>query len=314
MKLVDLFGGPTVKRTKGAVVAFVLAIGFAASMALAQATAEPKPINLWPGTAPGEKGGIGLEHDTTKNDPPGKRVIRLGFVSVPTLTVFRPTENANGAAVIVCPGGGYSILAYDLEGTEICKWLNSVGVTGVLLKYRVPSRVGLSKHQAAFQDAQRTIALVREHAREWEIDPRRLGILGFSAGGHLAAFTSTNYEKRSYDKVDSADEQSLRPDFTVLIYPAYLSTAKGEIQLVDEMPVNKHTPPAFLVMAEDDPLGPQNAMAYFDALAKAKVRAELHVYPSGGHGYGLRPSPNQVTTWPERAADWMKSEGLLSQK
>jgi len=282
-------------------------------MALSQ-TAEPKPINLWPGIAPGEKGDIGPEHDTTKNDPPGKRVIRLGFVSVPTLTVFRATENANGAAVIVCPGGGYSILAYDLEGTEICKWLNSVGVTGVLLKYRVPSRQGLPKHEAAFQDAQRTIALVREHAREWEIDPRRVGILGFSAGGHLAAFTSTNYEKRSYDKVDSADEQSLRPDFTVLIYPAYLSTAKGEIKLVDELPVNKHTPPAFLVMAEDDPLGPQNAMAYFDALAKAKVRAELHVYPSGGHGYGLRPSANQVTTWPERAADWMKSEGWLSQK
>ena len=161
-------------RTARWVCAFLLVAGCAASTALSQVAAEPKPMNLWPGTAPGEKGDIGPEHDTTKADPkitPDKYVIRLGDVSVPQLTVFKPAANANGAAVIVCPGGGYSILAYNLEGTEICNWLNSVGVTGVLLKYRVPSRKGLPKHEAAMQDVQRTIALVREHAKEWEIDP-----------------------------------------------------------------------------------------------------------------------------------------------
>jgi acetyl esterase/lipase len=306
-----------VNRTVRQLCAFLLVVGCATSMAFSEVAADLKPMNLWPAAAPGEKGDIGPEHDTTKPDPkitPDKYVIRLGDVSVPTLTVFRPAENANGAAVIVCPGGGYSILAYNLEGTEICHWLNSVGVTGVLLKYRVPSRHGLSKHAAAFQDAQRTIALVREHAKEWEIDPSRVGILGFSAGGHLAAVTSTNFDKRSYEKVDAADEQSLKPDFTVLIYPAYLSAHKGEIQLSDELTVTAHTPPAFVVMAQDDPLGPQNAMAYFDALTKAKVKAELHVYPTGGHGYGLRPSANEVTTWPARAADWMKSQGFLKTK
>ena len=297
--------------------ALLIALGCVTTSAFAQVAAEPKPMNLWPAAAPGEKGDIGQEHDTTKVDdktPAEKYIIRLGNVSVPTLTVFKPAEKSNGAAVIVCPGGAYSILAYDLEGTEICHWLNSVGVTGVLLKYRVPSRHGLPKHLAAFQDAQRTISLVREHAKEWEIDPSRLGILGFSAGGHLAAFSSTNFEKRSYQKVDAADEQSVRPDFTVLIYPAYLSASKGEIKLAEELPVDSHTPPAFIVMTEDDPLGPQNAMAYFDALSKAKVPAELHIYPSGGHGYGLRPSAHQVTTWPARAADWMKSQGFVTLK
>ena len=242
-----------------------------------------------------------------------KDVIRLANVSKPTITVFRPAADKNtGAAVVVCPGGGYSILAYDLEGTEVCQWLNSIGVTGVLLKYRVPVRAGRERYAAPLQDAQRAIGMVRSRAKEWGIDPKRIGILGFSAGGHLAAVASTNYGERTYPTVDAADAESCRPDFTILIYPAYLA-AKGEpTKLAPEVKVAADTPPAFIAMTEDD--AAENAIAYLMALRHAKVPAELHLYPKGGHGYGLRPSPNEVSHWPDRAAEWMKASGLLTAK
>ncbi|HVV72738.1 MAG TPA: alpha/beta hydrolase, partial [Verrucomicrobiae bacterium] len=182
------------------------------------AAGDPQVLPLWPGTVPGEKGAIGEERDmTTAKDGlvGGKPVIRLGNVTAPTLSVYRPdSAKANGTAVIVCPGGGYHILAMDLEGTEVCEWLNSIGVTGILLKYRVPSRDGLAKHTAALQDAQRAVGVVRSHAKDWNVEPNKIGILGFSAGGHLAALASSDFASRTYPAQDAADALSCRPDFT----------------------------------------------------------------------------------------------------
>jgi acetyl esterase/lipase len=274
-------------------------------------------IALWPGTAPGEKGDIGEEKDTSPHDPnakPGTKVIRLGNVSKPTITIFRPpADKDTGAAVIVCPGGGYSILAYDLEGTEVCDWLNSIGVTGVLLKYRVPGRGG-QRYTAPLQDAQRAIGLVRSRAKSWGIDPKRIGILGFSAGGHLSATASNTFDTRTYPAIDDADKESCRPDFTILIYPAYLTAKDDSTKLAPEIKVTAETPPAFVVMTEDDPVHVENAYAYGLALKNANVPTEVHIYPKGHHGYGLRPSPNGVSHWPDRAAEWLKEQGWLAKR
>ncbi len=278
--------------------------------------AERPVIALWPDVAPGEKGAIGPEKDETVHKPDAKprtEVIRLGNVSKPTITIFRPAEKANGAAAIVCPGGGYSILAYDLEGTEVCEWLNSIGVTGVLLKYRVPGR-GESRHSASLQDAQRAMGLVRSRAKEWNLDPKRIGILGFSAGGHLAAAASNTFQSRTYPPIDDADRVSCRPDFTILIYPAYLADHENVAKLNPELKVTGETPPAFVTMTADDPVHVENAYAYALALKNAKVSAELHIYPTGGHGYGLRPSQNVVSHWPDRAAEWLAAQGWLRAK
>lgn len=278
--------------------------------------AEPAiELPLWPGMAPGDKGDLGPERDQTKatdNLVAGKKLIRLGDVSKPSIAVYQPpADKKTGTAVIVCPGGGYQILAMDLEGTEVCEWLNSIGVTGVLLKYRVPKRPGLEKHTAALQDARRAIGLVRRHAADWGIETNRIGILGFSAGGHLAALASNQYDSRTYPTVDDADALSCRPDFNVLIYPAYLTLKDQGDRIAPEFNLTSNTPPTFIAMAEDDPIRAETALFYAAGLRKAKVPFELHVYPTGGHGYGLRPTKDLVTTWPQRAADWMRSRGLL---
>jgi acetyl esterase/lipase len=290
-----------------------------AGLVLAVATlnaGEPyKTLPLWPGAAPGEKGALGPEADTTKptdNLIAGKSLIRLGNVSAPTLAIYRPPDGrTNGTAVVVCPGGGYHILAMDLEGTEVCEWLNTIGVTGILLKYRVPTRPGLEKHTAAFQDAQRALGLVRSRAAEFGINPQRIGVLGFSAGGHLAALASTAPEPRSYPAVDAADAVSCRPDFTVLIYPAYLTVKENGDSISPELKLSASTPPTFMAIAQDDPVRVETALYYAAALQKLKVPFELHIYPTGGHGYGLRPAKDFVTTWPQRTADWMKAQGWL---
>lgn len=278
--------------------------------------APAQVLELWPKGAPGEKGTIGEEVDTTKPTDgliAGKRLIRLGNVSKPTLALYKPAPDKDtGAAVLVCPGGGYHILAMDLEGTEVCEWLNSIGVTGVLLKYRVPKRPDMEKHAAPLQDAQRALGLIRQKAPELGINPQKIGVLGFSAGGHLAAALSTNYEKRNYDTLDAADSVSCRPDFTVLIYPAYLTVKEQNDKVSPELTITTNTPPAFLAMAADDPVRIENVLFYSLALKNQKVPAELHVYPTGGHGYGLRPTEELVTTWPKRVEDWMRSQGLVS--
>jgi acetyl esterase/lipase len=288
----------------------------AGAASVASAAVERPIISLWPGKAPGETNAIGEEKDMTKatdNLIAGKPLIRLGNVSTPTLTVYRaPETNNTGAAVIVFPGGGYHILALDLEGTEVCEWLNSMGVNAVLLKYRVPKRAGLEKHAAALQDAQRSVGLVRSRASELGIDPKRIGVLGFSAGGHLAAALSASAEKRTYASIDDADQVSCRPDFSVLIYPAYLTLKDQNDQINPETAVSSNTPPTFIAMTQDDPVRVETGLFYSAALKKAGVPFELHIYPKGGHGYGLRRTDNPVTAWSDRAADWMRSQKLLS--
>jgi acetyl esterase/lipase len=273
-------------------------------------------IPLWPGVAPGDKEDIGQEHDTTKptdNLIAGKPVIRLGNVSKPTISIFPAPANHNtGTAVMVCPGGGYFILAMDLEGTEVCDWLNSIGVTAVLLKYRVPSRRGQENQFPPLQDAQRALGLIRSRAGALRIDPARIGVLGFSAGGHLAALLGNQSDQRAYPPVDAADKTNCRPDFTILVYPGGLTPKDHNDTLAPEISPGTNTPPAFLAMAQDDPVRVENVLTYAAALRKVKVPFELHVYPSGGHGYGLRPSKDLVTTWPQRAADWMRSQGWLN--
>ncbi len=295
-------------------VVLLVAVQLVGAAPLARAAGGSGEIRLWPGPAPGDKGGLGPEEDKTKETDDliaGRRLIRLGNVSDPTLRVFRPpADKANGAAVVVCPGGGYHILALDLEGTEVCEWLNSVGVTGVLLKYRVPKREGLEKHAAALQDAQRAISLTRHRASEWGIDTGRIGVLGFSAGGHLAAAVSTA-PARTYSGMDAADELSARPNFTVLVYPAYLTVKEEGDRISPELGLDAQTPPTFLVITQDDPVRVEGALFYSLALKKAGVPFSLHVYPRGGHGYGLRRTDNPVTAWPDRAAEWMKASGFL---
>ena len=281
----------------------------------ARAADGPEPLPLWPDAVPGEKGDMGPERDMTKPDPkvpPEKYVIRLGNVSKPTLTVYKPAPDKDtGAAVVVCPGGGYGILAYNLEGTEICDWLNSVGVTGVLLKYRVPSRKDLPKEAAALQDVQRAIGIVRHRAKEWKIDPARIGVLGFSAGGHLSASVSNRFEERTYPTVDEADKESCRPDAAFLIYPAYLVDKTDLTKLAPDLNVTSKTPPTFIIQTQDDGIKVENAYVYALACKAAKVPCEVHTFAKGGHGYGLRPSENPVSKWPALAEQWMRTIGWI---
>ena len=292
---------------------FVVAVLISGPAAIATG---PKTTFLWPEKAPGETTALPPEADTTKPDGEliaGRPVIRLGNVSRPTITIYSPDPaKNNGAAVLVCPGGGYWILAMDLEGTEVCEWLNSIGVTGILLKYRVPRREGLADFAAPLQDAQRALGLVRQQAGELGIDLNRIGVLGFSAGGHLSAALSNNHTVRSYPVVDAADQVSCRPDFCVLIYPDYLTMNKQNDVVAPELPVSAtNTPPTFIAMTEDDGVRIEMALFYYLALKNTHVPAEMHLYPRGGHGYGLRRSEATVTTWPDRVTDWMKASGWL---
>ncbi len=270
---------------------------------------------LWTGPGPGDGAPKAPERDLTKPDEgliAGRRLIRLGNVWEPTLAVYKPAPDKDtGTSVLVCPGGGYHILALDLEGTEVCEWLNSVGVTGVLLKYRVPRREGREKHEPALQDAQRAMGLMRQHAKEWGLDPARMGVLGFSAGGHLAASLSNNHGQRTYPRVDAADDLSCRPDFAVLVYPGYLTEAEKGDAVAADLPVSTNTSPTFIVMAQDDPVRPENAIGYAAELQRKKVPMELHLYPKGGHGYGLRRTELPVTAWPEVATEWMRQNRWL---
>lgn len=277
---------------------------------------EPAPghttLTLWPHGAPGEQATLGPEVNTaTAKDQPiaGRPIIRLSNVSSPTITLYEAKGNNSGAAVVVFPGGAYRILAIDLEGTEVCDWLNSIHVNCILLKYRVPNSGPYPKSAAALEDAQRAVGMVRQHAAEWHIDPKRIGVLGFSAGAHLAAALSTHFDKRLYDAVDAADQLSCRPDFAAIIYPGYLSDANMVPNA--EIHVTGNTPPSFILQAEDDPVHVENSLVYFKELKDAKVPAEMHLYAQGGHGYGLRPTDLPVTHWPALAGAWLHTIGVL---
>lgn len=304
--------------------ALLLCAAIAASSftALAQKPAwEPAPghttLPLWPSGAPGEPANLPAEKDMTKptdNLIAGRPLVRLGNVSNPTITYYapKPAPSAPAPAVVVFPGGGYQILAIDLEGTEVCDWLNKIGVACLLVKYRVPNTGPYPKSPAALQDAQRALGLARQHAKEWNIDPARIGVLGFSAGAHLSAALSTHFDKRLYDRIDAADDQSCRPDFAFIIYPGYLALAEKNMANNPEIKPTAQTPPSFILQAENDPVHVENATNYFLQLKAVKVPAELHTYAEGGHGYGLRETKLPVTHWTRLAEIWLHSINILS--
>jgi len=273
------------------------------------ASAAPLTLPLWTGEVPGEKDQkVGEEKVEDRNND---GITRTSNVSKPTITVYPASaNNANGAAVIVAPGGGYGILASKHEGTDVCDWLNEIGVTAILLKYRVPRRANLEKHHAPMQDAQRAVSLVRSKAAEWNIDPNRIGLLGFSAGGHLTATVLTSDGSVSFPMED-VDKHSPIPDFGLLIYPAYLKSEKDPNKLVPEVSVDKNTPPSFVVIAHGDSRFVEGAALYYLAMQRAKRQCELHIYGKGGHGYGMKEIPERVGEWTTQAAGWMKETGLL---
>ena len=282
-------------------------------------------IPIWPGTPPDAQHLPGPEYAVTgtSNKPQfaGKPVTGIYNVSQPTMTVYAPKDKNTGAAVVVFPGGGFEVLAIDLEGAEACDWLTSKGITCVLLKYRVPSapydwRCDCRPHNLALsvpalQDAQRTVRLVRFHANEWHIDPHKVGVIGFSAGGYLVAEISTNFKRRLYAPVDAADKESARPDFAMAIYPGHLAT--DDDKLNPNVPVSRETPPTFLVQAEDDYTdGVNQSLVYYAALAKAGLPVEMHLYAQGGHAFGLRRTQFPIAGWPRLAEAWLRTIGMLS--
>lgn len=288
-----------------------LTVGLAIPPAFA---GEPEQIDIWPNRrGPGDTKELEAERDTTKPTDQliaGKRVARIGNVAVPTIQVFSPpAEKNSGAAVVICPGGGHHILAYDLEGTEVAEWVNSIGVTGIVLKYRVPFRNPENRSQAAVQDAQRAMSLVRSRASEWKLDERRIGILGFSAGGETAARTALAQE-RTYDRQDAVDDVSSRPDFVVLVYAAGLITKERD-RLRDDVRVTEKAPPMFFAHAYDDGVPIENALLMYLRLKQVGVPAELHAYASGGHGFGLRPTDQPCTRWPQRCEQWLRDVKVL---
>jgi acetyl esterase/lipase len=304
---------------------FALWVGFAFGGLSAQTPAwQPSPghtqVPIWPGAVPDARPVAGPEVATTDKDflVAGRPVVGVGKVSQPTMTVYSPKGKNTGAAVVVFPGGGYWALAIDLEGTEVCDWLTSKGITCVLLKYRVPGE-GLFPRSGpypnspmALEDAQRTVGLARFHAAEWHIDPHKIGVLGFSAGGHLVAAMSTNFKRRLYPAVDAADKESCRPDFAVALYPGHLWIDDQKFQLNPNVPVTRQTPPTFLLQAEDDPVDNINhSLVYYIALKKAGVPVEMHLYAHGGHAFGLRRTKLPVTGWPQLVETWLGTIGMI---
>jgi acetyl esterase/lipase len=257
-------------------------------------------IHLWPGNVPGE---TAAKQAAVPTSDTSKGVTRLTDVTDPTIQIFKPEGKGNGAAVVICPGGGYQILAINLEGYEIAKWLNKMGFTAFVLQYRVPK-----KQEGALQDVQRAIRLVRSRAKEWQLNPEKIGVMGFSAGGSLSARISTLYNKDSYAKTDAADEVSAKPAFTLLIYPAYLDQGTNRT-LTPELTIDAQTPPMFLFATADDPYG-NSALVMAGALRDAKVPVELHFYAHGGHGYGLRSGNSAADVWPALAGKWLQKTVL----
>ena len=286
------------------------------------ATWQPTPgheqLPLWPGAIPDA---MPSPKPESLGPPAGREWWpRANDVSRPTMTVYEPQGANTGAAVVVFPGGGYQFLAMDLEGTEICDWLFSRGITCVLLKYRVPDsgstmkngRTFYPKVQTALQDAQRTLGLVRQHAAQWRVDPHKVGVIGFSAGGHLAAAVSTHFAQRTYPPVDAADQLSCRPDFAIVVYPGHLWTPGTELTLRPDIQVRADTPATCRLHAEDDPVDPvKHTLAYYAALQKAGVPAEMHLFAQGGLAFGLRPTPLPIGRWPAMVEQWLRTIGIL---
>ncbi len=310
---------------------FVVCVVFAfGGVSAQQNTWQPSPghtqVAIWPETPPDAQSVPGPETVGSDSDflVAGRQVIGVGNVTRPTMTVYSPKGKNTGVAVVVFPGGGFEGLAIDLEGTEGCDWLTSKGITCVLLKYRVPSLPydwhcdcrpdGLVKSTLALEDAQRTMGLVRFHAAEWRIDPHKIGVLGFSAGGYLVAEISTDFERRLYKPVDPADKESCRPDFAVGVYPGHLWVGGNAYKLNPNVPVTRQTPPTFLLQAEDDHVDNVNdSLAYYNALKNAGVPVEIHLYAQGGHAFGLRRTKFPITGWPQLVETWLGTIGMNSE-
>lgn len=256
-------------------------------------------ISLWPAEKMPGRGPNGKERELPSK---GDNVIRITDVHEPAIAVYKASAKTPTPAIVVCPGGGYGALAYNKEGTEIAAWLNSIGITAIVLKYRVPSN-----QDGAFQDIQRAMRIVRKNAGEWNVAPNSIGVMGFSAGGHLCARLSTNADEATYAKLDGIDDEKIRPDFAILIYPAYLS--QGE-KLSKQLPVSEKTPPTFMVHTEDDKSFVVGSKVYHAALEAAKVPNEYFLCAEGGHGYGLR-SKKEVGVWPVKCEAWLGKSGIL---
>jgi acetyl esterase/lipase len=310
----------------------LFALAAAAETPLWQPSPGHTQVPIWPRAAPDPQPVAGPESFSDGG---------ISDVTRPTMTVYSPKGKNTGVAVVVFPGGGYQGLAIDLEGTEVCDWLTPKGITCVLLKYRVtavgpyPKSGPYPESPMALEDAQRTMGLLRLHAAEWRIDPHRIGVLGFSAGGHLSAAISTHFEKRLYPAVDAADQESCRPDFAVSLYPGHLSLSAAEwdakqgatrfvvrhppnadkdLGLNPEIPVTSHTPPTFLLQAEDDHVDNVNdSLAYYIGLKKAGVPVEMHLYAQGGHAFGLRRTKFPITGWPHLVEMWLGTIGMIAQ-
>jgi len=311
----------------------VSAAAFSAQESVWQPAPGHTQVGIWPGAVPDAQPDTGPEFVkiTGKSSlVAGEPWTMVGGVSQPTMTVYPAKGKNTGAAVVVFPGGGYEDLAMDLEGTEVCDWLTSKGVTCILLKYRVPGP-GLYPKPApyrksgpyprspvALEDAQRAIGLVRSRAAEWRVDPHKIGVLGFSAGGHLVAATSTHFNQRLYPAVDAADKESCRPDFAVAVYPGHLwnydYVENPPFELNPAIPVTRETPPTFILQAEDDPVDDvNNSLVYFLALKKAEVPVEMHLYAAGGHAFGLRRTKFPITEWPRLVERWLVTIGMVSE-
>ena len=311
--------------TKPTLLFFLLT--FACISAQARPTVwQPSPghvqVPIWPGKVPDA-----LPHPAP--EAVAADWAKITNVSRPTMIVYAPAGSNTGVAVVVFPGGGYRMLAMDLEGTEVCDWLTSRGITCVLLKYRVPDSGPTWKDghryypkvQTALQDAQRTLGLVRQHAAQWHVDPHKVGVMGFSAGGHLVAAVSTHFDRRTYPPVDAADRLSARPDFAIALYPGHLWAHEDEdratrdetdLALRADIHVTAATPPTFLLQAEDDHVdGVEQSLAYYVALQKAGVPTELHLYAQGGHAFGLRPGKLPINRWPALVEQWLHTIGML---
>ena len=280
-----------------------------------QLSTERKELPIWSKSTPDS--GLITGTETYNNG-------MVANVSHPTITIFPPQRKNTGAAVIVFPGGGYKKLAIELEGSEICEWLASIGVTGILLKYRVPNSGPHHDDSCdckkdaikplALEDAQRAVSLVRFNAKGWNIDPTKIGVIGFSAGGHLVADISTNYKKRAYPIMDDADKKSCRPDFAMALYPGHMMFHTTEpYELNPAIPVDSNTPPTFLLQAGNDPVDTiQNSLVYYIALRKAGVPVEYHVYAEGGHAFGLKKTNLPISDWPKLAETWLHTIKMIS--
>ncbi len=260
-------------------------------------------MEIWPKSALGANAGL-----ETETPGPDRRdnVIRVTNITDPTIMVFKAKKTESPApAVIICPGGGYSYLSMNREGTYIAEWLNSIGITGIVLKYRAPNQ-----RDNAFKDIQRAMRVVRSNAKELDIDPNKIGVIGFSAGAHLCGRLSGDFDNKIYEPVDEKDSLSSRPDFTMLIYPAYLFD--GRSGLNPDIKVSAKNPSTFIVQTQDDTIGVENSLYYYIALKNARVSSELHIFPRGGHGYGMDTGNSPVSVWPELCEKWLHQKGIMN--